>query len=106
MTVPMCLRYDSPVAYDDQPARQRRTPSWLAATIFFLEVFGLASVAMGGAMVLAAAPRVQEVMPPSVSVAAPGYNDNYLEMFAKGPGRGWYVLGQAPCAADHSCEQP
>jgi hypothetical protein len=42
------------------------------------EVFGLASVAMGGAMVLAAAPRVHEVMPPTVSVAAQGYNDNYL----------------------------
>jgi hypothetical protein len=106
MTVPVCLPYDSPVTYDDQPARQRRPPSWLAATVFFLEVFGLASIAMGGAMVLAAAPRVHEVMPPAVSVAAQGYEDNYLEMFAKGPGRGWYVLGQAPCAADHSCEQP
>jgi hypothetical protein len=106
MTVPMCLPYASPVTYGDQPARQRRTPSWLAAIVFFLEVFGLASIAMGGAMVLAAAPRVHEVMPPAVSVAAQGYEDNYLEMFAKGPGRGWYVLGQTPCAADHGCEQP
>ena len=106
MTVPMCLPYDSPVTYNDQPARQRLTPSWLTAIVFFLEVFGLASIAMGGAMVLAAAPRVHEVMPPAVSVAAQGYNDNYLELFAKGPGRGWYLLGEAPCAADHSCEQP
>lgn len=100
MTVPMCLPYDSPIT-----ARQRGFPSGLAATVFFLEVFGLASVAMGGAMVLAA-PRVHEVMPPAVSVAAQGYNDSYLELFAKGAGRGWYVLGEAPCAADHSCEQP
>jgi hypothetical protein len=56
--------------------------------------------------VLAAAPRVHEVMPPAVSVAAQGYNDNYLELFAKGPGHGWYALREAPCAADHSCEQP
>jgi hypothetical protein len=106
MTVPTCLPYDSPVTYDDQPARKRRPASWLAAIVFFLEVFGLASIAMGGAMVLAAAVRVHGVTPPAVSVAAQGYEDNYLEMFAKGPGRGWYVLGQAPCAADHSCEQP
>jgi hypothetical protein len=106
MTVPMCVPYHSPVTYDDQAARKRRPPNWLAAIVFFLEVFGLASIAMGGAMVLAAAGRVHEVMPPVVSVAAQGYEDNYLEMFAKGPGRGWYVLGQTPCAADHSCEQP
>ena len=100
MTVPMCLPYDSPVT-----ARQRRPPSWLAATVFFLEVFGLASVAMGGAMVLAAAPQVRQTEP-AVSDIAEGYNDTYLESFAKGPGRGWYVLGHAPCAADQGCVRP
>ena len=106
MTVPICLPYESRVACGGQPAGRRRSRSWRAGALFFLEVFGLAVVVMGGAMVLAAAPRVHDVMPPAVSVAAQGYNDNYLEMFAKGPGRGWYVLGEAPCAADHSCEQP
>ena len=100
MTVPMCLPYDSPVT-----ARQRRPPSWLAATVFFLEVFGLASVAMGGAMVLAAAPQVRQTEP-AVSDIAEGYNDTRLESFAKGPGRGWYVLGHAPCAADQGCVRP
>ena len=58
---------------------------------------------MGGSMVLAAAPQVRETAP-AASQVAQGYNDTYLELFAKGPGRDWYVLEQAPCAADHGCQ--
>jgi len=105
MTVPICLPYESRVACSDQRAKRRRTPSWRASALFFLEVFGLAVVLMGGSMVLAAAPQVHETTP-AVTQAAQGYNDTYLELFAKGPGRDWYVLGQAPCAADHGCQQP
>jgi len=105
MTIRTCLPYDSTVANGNQPARQqRRTPSWLVAAVFFLEVFGLTSVAMGGAMMLAAAPRVHETVPPSD--VARRYDDTYLELFAKGPGRGWYLAGQASCATNQSCEQP
>ena len=105
MTVPICLPYTSRGARSDQPAGRQRTPSWRASALFFLEVFGLAVVVMGGSMVLAAAPQVRE--PTSVvSHLAQGYDDTYLDLFANGPGRGWYVLGQSPCAADHSCRQP
>jgi hypothetical protein len=105
MTVPICLPYESRAACGDQPARRRRTPSWRASALFFLEVFALAVVVMGGSLVLAAAPQVRETTP-AVSRVAQGYNDTYLELFAKGPGRDWYVLGHAPCAADHGCERP
>jgi len=103
MTAPICLPYESRVACSGPPTRRRRTQSWLAKALFFLEVFGLAVLVMGGAMVLAAAPEVSETTPPAVSQ---GYNDAYLELFAKGPGRDWYVLGHAPCAANRGCEQP
>jgi hypothetical protein len=105
MTVPICLPYESRAACGDQPARRRRTRNWRASALFFLEVFGLAVVVMGGSMVLAAAPQVRETTP-AVSHVAQGYNDTYLELFAQGPGRDWYVLGQPPCAADRPCRQP
>jgi hypothetical protein len=47
-------------------------------------------------MVLTAAPRVSETMPPAVSDVAQGHNDAYLELFAQGPGRDWYVWGPRP----------
>jgi hypothetical protein len=105
VTVPICLSYESKVACGDRRAQGRRTRSWRASALFFLEVFGFAVAVMGGAMVLAAAPQIRE-MTTAVSQAPQGYNDNYLELFAKGPGRDWYVVGDAPCAADHACEQP
>jgi hypothetical protein len=105
MTVPTCLSYESSVAGGDLHTRRRRPRSWRARALFFLEVFGLAVLAMGGAMVLAVAPQFRETTP-AISQAPQGYNDNYLELFAKGPGQGWYVLGHAPCAADQACQQP
>jgi hypothetical protein len=105
VSVPMCLSYESRVARGDQPVRRPRAGNWRASALFFLEVFGLAVVVMGGAMVLAAAPQGRETTP-AVSDVPQGYNDTYLESFAKGPGRDWYVLGNEPCAADHACEQP
>ena len=105
MTVPICLPYGSRATCGDQPAKRPRTPGWRASALFFLEVFGLAVVVMGGSMVLAAAPQVRETAP-TVSHSAQGYNDTYLELFAKGPGRGWYVIGQGPCATDNGCQQP
>jgi hypothetical protein len=105
VTVSIRLPYGSRVACGSRPARRRRTRSWRASALFFLEVFGLAVVLMGGAMVLAAAPQGGATTP-AVSDVPQGYNDTYLESFAKGPGRGWYVLGQVPCATDHACERP
>jgi hypothetical protein len=105
VSVPLCLSYESRVACDDQPARRRRAPSWRANALFFLEVFGFAVVVMGTAMVLAAASQVRESTT-AVSHVAQEYDDTYLESFAKGPGRDWYVPRSAPCAADRSCAQP
>jgi hypothetical protein len=105
VTVRTCVPYESRVACGNQPATRRGSRGWRASVLFFLEVFGLAVVLMGGAMVLAAAPEVRETAT-AVSQVAQGYNDTYLESFAKGPGRDWYVLGHAPCAADHACLQP
>lgn len=93
MNVPMCPPYSSNIARHERQVAQRRALSWFAAAVFFLEVFGLASLAMGGALVLATAPRIHEAVVPAISDVAPAYNDTYLEAFANGPGRGWYVLG-------------
>jgi hypothetical protein len=105
VSVPFCVSYESRVACGDQPVRGRRTRSWRANALFFLEVFGFAVVVMGSAMLLAAASQVRETTP-AVSLIAQGYDDTYLESFAKGPGRDWYVPGHVGCAADRACTQP
>lgn len=68
----------------------------LAEIIFFFAVVAAASIAISGAMIL---PVMNELTPwtgsQKVMVVSPSDNDNYLELFAKGPGRGWYVLGKA-----------
>lgn len=67
----------------------------LAEIIFFFAVLAAASMAISGAMIL---PVINELKPWTGSqkmiVVSPKDNDNYLELFAKGPGRGWYVLGK------------
>ena len=30
-------------------------------------------------------------------------NNGYLEEYVRGPGRGWFVLGQTPCAPKKNC---
>ena len=105
VSVPVCLSYESRVACGDQAARRRHAPGWGANALFFLEVFGFAVVVMGSAMVLTAVSQVRETTP-TVSQIAQGYDDTYLESFAKGPGRDWYVPGHVPCAADRACAQP
>jgi len=68
----------------------------LAETILFFAVVAAASIAISGAMIL---PVMNELTPWTGSqkmiIVSPSDNDNYLELFAKGPGRGWYVLGKA-----------
>jgi tellurite resistance protein len=70
--------------------------SALAEIIFFFAVVAAASIAISAAMIL---PVMNELTPWTGSqkmiVVSPRDNDNYLELFAKGPGRGWYVLGKA-----------
>ena len=86
-----------------QPRRNGRGLRLLAEGLFFVEVFGLSSIAMGGAMLLGAV-YPHRTRPTEVhigtDVLAAG-NDRYLQMFAAGPGCGWYIL---PGAAALSCD--
>jgi hypothetical protein len=80
-----------------QPRRSGRILNLAAETLFFVEVFGLSSIAMGGAMLLAAA-YSQRTRPAEVRIEADvvsGDNDAYLQTFAAGPGCSWYVVPEA-----------
>jgi hypothetical protein len=76
-----------------QPRRSGSSVNWVAEGLFFVEVFALSSIALGGAMLLAAA-YPDRAHPTEVRVVtdivADG-DDPYLKMFAEGPGCGWYV---------------
>ena len=76
-----------------QPRWSDRSLNLVAESLFFLEVFGLSSIAMGGAMLLAAA-YPQRTHPTEVRIEADvlaGDDDPYLEMLAVGPGCSWYI---------------
>jgi hypothetical protein len=80
-----------------QPGRSGRRLNLAAEILFFVEVFGLSSIAMGGALLLAAA-YPQQTHPAEVGTEADvlaASDDPYLEMFAAGPGCGWYILPDA-----------
>jgi hypothetical protein len=80
-----------------QPRRSGRRLNLAAEILFFVEVFGLSSIAMGGAMLLAAA-YPQHTHPAEVRSEANVLavsDDPYLQMFAAGPGCGWYILPDA-----------
>jgi tellurite resistance protein len=78
----------------------RQTAKWshplLAEMILFVAVMASASIVIGGAMIL---PVMHELAhrtaSPKTTVVPSSNNDNYLELFANGPGRGWYVLGKS-----------
>jgi tellurite resistance protein len=80
------------------PGRQTAKSSHplLAEMILFVAVMASASIVIGGAMIL---PVMNDLAhwtaPPKATVVSSSNNDNYLELFASGPGRGWYVLGKA-----------
>jgi tellurite resistance protein len=70
--------------------------SLLAEMIFFIVVMVSASIVIGGAMILAVMSELaQRTVPSKATVVSSSDDDNYLELFASGPGRGWYVLGKA-----------
>jgi len=77
-----------------QPRTSGRMPNLVAESLFFVEVFGLSSIAMGGALLLAAA-YPHRTQPTEVRVEAAvleGGDDAYLQMFAAGPGCSWYTV--------------
>jgi hypothetical protein len=86
-----------------RPGERRRLARVLAAIGFFVLTFGSASIGMGAAMALSGASFGTRAPASNAADAAVDNNDGYLEGYARGPGRGWFVLGQAPCASEKSC---
>jgi hypothetical protein len=82
----------------DRPGEKCPVPRVLGAIGFFLLIFGSALIGMGAAIALSGTnfgtgPRW------NAAEAAVHNNDGYLEGYARGPGRGWFVLGQAPSSS-------
>lgn len=96
------------------PSDQTDTPMPSASVFaFFLFIAALAAISIAGTMIIAmGVNELAHRTGTQKSVIVPPNNiDNYLELFADGPGRGWYVLGRAQCdvnqrnSPDYSCEQ-
>jgi hypothetical protein len=83
----------------DQPCEKRPLRRVLAAIGFFLLTFGPGSIGMGAAIALSGASS--GTVGPTLNAAdiAARNNDGYLEAYARGPGREWFVLGQAPSSS-------
>ena len=79
----------------DRGFEKRPVRRVLAAIGFFLFTFGVGSIGMGAAIALSGASS--GTIGPTLNAAdiAARNNDGYLEAYARGPGRGWFVLGQA-----------
>lgn len=86
----------------DRPA-EKRPVRVVAAIGFFLLVFGSASIGMGAAIALSGANFGASGPALNAADAALHNNDGYLEGYARGPGRGWFALGQASCAPEKNC---
>jgi hypothetical protein len=70
-----------------------------AAIGFFLLTFGAGSIGMGAAIALGGASSGTNGPMLNAADVAARNNDGYLEAYARGPGRGWFVLGQAPSSS-------
>jgi len=83
----------------DRPCEKRPARRVLAAIGFFLLTFGAGSIGMGAAIALSGASP--GTIGPTLNPAdiASRNNDGYLEGYARGPGRGWFVLGRAPSSS-------
>ena len=80
----------------DRPGEKRPVRRVLAAIGFFLLTFGAGSIGMGAAIALSGTSFGTSGPTWTAADAAVHNNDRYLEEYARGPGRGWFVLGQAP----------
>jgi len=68
----------------------------LAEAMSSIAVAGSASIAITGAVILPVMNELaRRTASPKIIDVSSSNNDNYLELFASGPGRGWYVLGKA-----------
>jgi hypothetical protein len=89
----------------DRLGEKRPLRRVLAAIGFFLLTFGSGAIGMGAAIALSGASSGTSTPALSAANMAARNNDGYLEEYARGPGRGWFVLGQAPCFAKNDCAQ-
>jgi hypothetical protein len=89
----------------DGPGKKGPVPRVFAAIGFFLLTFGSASIGMGAAIALSSASFGTRGPTWNAADVAVRNNDGYLEAYARGPGRGWFVSGQESCAAERSCPQ-
>jgi hypothetical protein len=89
----------------DQPGEKCPVRRVLAAIGFFLLSFGSASIGMGAAIALSGGSSGTSGPAFTATDAAVHNNDGYLEEYAQGPGRGWFVLGQARCSTEKNCAQ-
>ena len=87
----------------ERPCEKRPVRRVLAAIGFFLLTVGAGSIGMAAAIALGAASS--GTIGPTLNAAdiAARNNDGYLEAYARGPGRGGFVLGQVPCSAKTNC---
>jgi len=81
----------------DRPCEKRPVRRVLAAIGFFLLTFGARSTGMGAAIALSGTSSGTITL--NAADIATRNNDGYLEGYARGPGRGWFVLGQAPSSS-------
>jgi hypothetical protein len=92
--------------FHDRPGEKHPVRRIFAAIAFFFLTFGSASIGMGVAIALngtssgTSAPRLD------AADTAARNDDGYLEEYARGPGRGRFVLGKTPCSADTSLNNP
>jgi hypothetical protein len=87
------------VRFHDRPGEERPVRRVLAAIGFFLLTFGSASIGMGGAIALSRASSGTSGPTLNAAEIVGRNNDRYLEEYARGPGRGWFVFGQAPSSS-------
>jgi hypothetical protein len=85
----------------DGPGDKRRVRRAFAAIGFFLLTFGSASIGMGAAIALSGASFGTKEPTWNAADVAARNNDGYLEGYARGPGRGWFVLGPVPGTPNH-----
>jgi hypothetical protein len=89
--------------FHDRPGEKRPVRRVFAAIGFFLLTFGSAAIGMGAAIVLSATNSGTSGPTLNAADIAARNNDGYLEEYARGPGRGWFVLGKAPCSTQKDC---
>jgi hypothetical protein len=90
---------DRGIRLHDRPGEKRPVRKVLAAIGFFLLTFGAGSIGMGAAIALSGASSGTSGPTLNAADIAARNNDGYLEEYARGPGRGWFVLGQAPSSS-------